>query len=313
MNERYQILTGDRLTRLSELLPDSIDAFIGETDSEENFPGILAASIPALKPGAHCVFGASPRYAHTIGNWIEEAGLEIRDCIALFTDRNAGLYWLCRKQFSGSVAANMLSYGTAAININACRTDSAGKKWETPRAGFWETDSGLKSKKIDNDVGRWPANVLLSRSAAEEVDMQTGDLSSNFRPNRPLHNYDYEREKAKNEFGFVCGLTTFNDSGGGSRFFNVLEMVDPVTVYRHLVRLITPRNGVVLDCLEYPGNVAKAAMLEGFRAVVITEDKQKATALRISFSEGLPLAAAPLSRFPQQGKVKEEESNLFTL
>lgn len=82
------------------------------------------------------------------------------------------VWWLCRKPLAaGTVAANVLAYGTGALNITACRagdevtitqvkdfTAIHGNKWGTPRA----STPTLEYK--ENPPGRWPPNVLLSHS-----------------------------------------------------------------------------------------------------------------------------------------------------
>jgi site-specific DNA-methyltransferase (adenine-specific) len=73
----------------------------------------------------------------------------------------------------------------------------------------------------------------------------------------------------------------FNDAGGASRFFYVAKAskkdrneglvdhnahptVKPTSLMRELVRLVTPRGGVVLDPFTGSGSTGKAAILEGF-------------------------------------------------
>jgi hypothetical protein len=82
------------------------------------------------------------------------------------------------------------------------------------------------------------------------------------------------------------------DSGGASRFFYVAKAsvadrnaglvhgrnrhptVKPVDLMRHLVRLITPPGGVVLDCFAGSGSTLVAAKLEGFRSIGIERDRE---------------------------------------
>jgi site-specific DNA-methyltransferase (adenine-specific) len=73
----------------------------------------------------------------------------------------------------------------------------------------------------------------------------------------------------------------FNDAGGASRFFytakankkdrneglvehNLHPTVKPTSLMRELVRLVTPKGGVVLDPFTGSGSTGKAAILEGF-------------------------------------------------
>jgi site-specific DNA-methyltransferase (adenine-specific) len=48
--------------------------------------------------------------------------------------------------------------------------------------------------------------------------------------------------------------------------------VKPVELMRHLVRLVTPPGGVVLDCFLGSGSTAIAANMEGFRCIGIERE-----------------------------------------
>ena len=61
-----------------------------------------------------------------------------------------------------SIAENILKWGVGGINIDASRIGSGGKKWETPRGGIWTTDIEAKAELIDNPLGRFPANIILT-------------------------------------------------------------------------------------------------------------------------------------------------------
>lgn len=55
---------------------------------------------------------------------------------------------LARKPFDGTVAENVLKYGTGALNVDSCRVKTNGNS---------ESSTG-------GDAGRWPSNILLSHS-----------------------------------------------------------------------------------------------------------------------------------------------------
>src|SRR5262245_52167454 len=92
-----------------------------------------------LKPGAYLVVCGAPRAYHRMACGLEDAGFEIRDCLAwLFgsgfpksLNLGEGLgtalkpahepIVLARKPFKGSVKANVEQHGTGALNIDACR------------------------------------------------------------------------------------------------------------------------------------------------------------------------------------------------
>ena len=75
---------------------------------------------------------------------------------------------VARKPFPGTVAENVLAWGTGAINVDGCRVEGpGGVKWETPRGGIWSTDSDATAKLVQNEQGRWPANLI--HDGSEEV------------------------------------------------------------------------------------------------------------------------------------------------
>jgi site-specific DNA-methyltransferase (adenine-specific) len=107
-----------------------------------------------LKPGGHLVAFGGTRTHHRLMVGIEDAGLEVRDCLSWLygqgfpKSKNLGDGWgtalkpgwepivLARRPFRGSVETNVGEWGTGAINIDGCR--------------------------IDGESGRWPPNVVLS-------------------------------------------------------------------------------------------------------------------------------------------------------
>lgn len=85
----------------------------------------------------------------------------------------AEYWWLCRKPLVGTVAGNVLAYGTGAINVDGCRIETtvgepnarankdgnpATKK--TSYCGGW----GNLGCSWEGHAGRWPANVVLSHT-----------------------------------------------------------------------------------------------------------------------------------------------------
>jgi len=124
---------------------------------------------------------------------------------------------LARKPFDGSVAENVLKYGTGAINIDGCRVSGESvpinklEKW----SGFGQEKQPDYEQEINNR-GRWPANVL--HDGSEEVlalfpesKWQLADLKENV-----------GKEKSNNVFGkysSIIGCPKRGDSGSAARFF----------------------------------------------------------------------------------------------
>src|SRR5690606_12216545 len=128
---------------------------------------------------------------------------------------------MARKPFRSTVAANVLEYGTGALNIDGCRigTDtSRGDRYngKTPggtTAAFQMTDQ--KNDTWDVPSGRWPANVLLDEDAAAMLDEQSGLLAAGNHP-RVRNTSGYSGGLQQGETGH-SGVKM--DTGGASRFF----------------------------------------------------------------------------------------------
>jgi DNA modification methylase len=193
---------------------------------------------------------------------------------------------LARKPLTGTVADNVLTWGVGALNIDGSRV-ATGEAWS--RDGVADSGMWSNKKRIPQEsspLGRWPANVILDEHAAEALDEQSGHSVSKA---TPRHNGEFKSfSKGKNYAHTAHG---HDDSGGASRFFYIAKAsraereagldapageranhhptVKPITLMRHLVRLVTPKGGVVLDPFMGSGSTGCAAILEGMRFVGI--------------------------------------------
>jgi DNA modification methylase len=209
-----------------------------------------------LKPGAYVVVCGAPRSFHRMACGIEDAGFEIRDCLSwlygqgfpkslnLGDGRGTALKpsWepcvLGRKPFKGTVAGNLATHGTGALNVDACRL--GGEPWErkipdnpAPKFGHthaqdrWTKEQmALGVNERGSDLGRWPANVLLDADAATMLDEQTGVLVSGPESDRG-HRRNADRNAQRNACGGFQGQEVtgvlYGDSGGASRFYYVAK------------------------------------------------------------------------------------------
>jgi hypothetical protein len=168
---------------------------------------------------------------------------------------------VARKPLIGTVAANVLEFGTGAMNIDANRIAADGESFEGLRGrnnGFVarrldETEEDYAERVNNNpstqvaiaklkNLGRWPANVLFDEEAAKQLDASTPAAPSRF---------------------FYVAKTGTKERNAGTAA-NTHPTVKPIALMRHLVRLVTPPGGVVLDPFLGSGSTACAAVLEGF-------------------------------------------------
>ena len=125
---------------------------------------------------------------------------------------------VARKPLAGTVAENVLRFGTGALNIDGCRIGTDGG---TTREGVSDRLSAQGAFTTGHDVasidaGRWPANVVLDEEAGRLLDEQSGERSSGWRDCDAAANVT---ERAIGRFPAEYTGAHYSDSGGASRFF----------------------------------------------------------------------------------------------
>ena len=133
---------------------------------------------------------------------------------------------VARKPVIGTVAENVLQYGTGALNIDASRIGT-----EELTNGFGGIPNGAnnlvnsdKERNRDGQTvvsGRWPANLILDEYTAELLDEQSGISKSPPTYIRKADGFG----KTSYGIGEIAGTESknFGDSGGASRFFYVAK------------------------------------------------------------------------------------------
>ena len=206
---------------------------------------------------------------------------------------------VARKPLIGTVAANVLTHGTGAINIDGCRVDidSAERDVIDNRSGAGESTEGwghigirpAGEKFKAHNAGRWPANIVHDGSdeviAAFPSDCKTGGPGVTKRnTNSPV--YSGPASSADRE------TVGYADDGSAARFFYSAKAdatdrlgskhptVKPVDLMRWLVRLVTPKGGLVLDPFAGTGTTGMACMAEGMRCILIEREAEYVADIR---------------------------------
>jgi site-specific DNA-methyltransferase (adenine-specific) len=256
-------------------------------------------ALRVLKPGGYLLAFGGTRTYHRMAVAIEDAGFEVRDClmwlngsgfpksldISKAIDRRAG----AKRSVIGYRDANVT--GATALYSPIKRPDirleitepatDAAKQWDgwgttlkpayepiiLARKPFKGTlldhilDHGIGALNIDAcripyetgetpwaigsaAKGRFPANVILDEEAAEALGRRS--------------RFFYVAKPGKKERGA----------------YNHHLTVKPLELIRHLVRLVTPPGGVILDPFGGSGTTALAALAEGFDAIVIERERE---------------------------------------
>jgi site-specific DNA-methyltransferase (adenine-specific) len=184
-------------------------------------------ALRVLKPGGHLLSFGGTRTYHRLTCALEDAGFEVRDCIAWLygsgfpKSHNLDGEWdgwgtalkpafepivLARKPMSGTVAENVLRHGTGALNVNGTRIEAPegvarfADKGEPSVGIYGDGLHGSKALGVDGSVGRWPANVLLDPEAAAMLD-DIGDSGGASRFFYTAKTSRAERERGVVEYG----------------------------------------------------------------------------------------------------------------
>lgn len=158
---------------------------------------------------------------------------------------------MARKPLIGTVAENVLTHGTGALNIDKCRIgraadDISGWSQSGSNASENRAMSGAnyaREAKPDAD-GRWPANLIHDGSNEACLALKSGAR------------FFYSAKTGKDD------RETDNNH----------PTVKPTTLMAYLCRLVTPPGGTVLDPFMGSGSTGKAATVNGFRFIGIERD-----------------------------------------
>jgi site-specific DNA-methyltransferase (adenine-specific) len=173
---------------------------------------------------------------------------------------------MARKPFSSTVAANVIQYGTGAINVDGCRVETEGGRplIISHGDGFGSGEkvtaygNGLSGSRYGGNttLGRWPANIIHDGSNEAALSLKSG---ARFFYTAKAGKVDRESE-------------------------NNHPTVKPTMLMAYLCRLITQPGGTILDPFMGSGSTGKAATINGFRFIGIERDPEyhKISEARIS-------------------------------
>lgn len=257
-----------------------------------------------LKPGGHLIAFSGSRTYHRMAYAIDESGFEIRDQIMWVygsgfpKSHNVGKKvceyegWgtalkpahepivLARKPFKCSVASNVLEYGTGAININGCRVGD--EKITINKLEDWSGFGEHKNPDYNSSVsvGRYPANFL--HDGLEEEWSKYFYCPKANKKDRNEGCEDLEQQQYSSDGRETPIENAYQRNNSVSS--NNHPTVKPTELMRYLVRLVTPKNGTVLDPFMGSGSTGKAAVLEGFSftGIELSEDYLKIAEKRIN-------------------------------
>jgi site-specific DNA-methyltransferase (adenine-specific) len=140
---------------------------------------------------------------------------------------------MARKPFKGTVADNVLEWGTGGINVDGCRIgyeDTPNpatnpkyrheQNYKMPEKGQ-ESKGAVSFSSSNNDVnteGRFPANIIFDEEAGKILDKQSGKLNKQGKC-KTDNKSGWQNEYVGGDKVNAVERKLYLDQGGASRFF----------------------------------------------------------------------------------------------
>jgi len=287
-----------------------------------------------LKPGGHILSFSSARTYHRMTVNIEDAGFEIRDQIMWMYGQGMPKSLNVGKkvdQLQGNERAVLEVRQVNKINLsgNAEKTkvDYAVTMGETEWEG-WGT--GLKPAHEPICVGRKPIhaktiaqNVLDFGTGAinvNECKIDSNDGSSRYPSNvifdeSGLSQLTCQNPTAK-KFFYVSKPGVKEKALGFTEGRNSHPTVKPVSLMAYLCKLVTPKNGVILDPFMGSGTTGVSALCCGFNFIgmELGEEYFDISKTRISrFKLFMEFVETSNTVLPKVGSIKKTKKNKLEL
>ncbi len=227
-----------------------------------------------LKPGGYLMSFSAPRMYHRMTSGLEDAGFQIRDQLMWVfgsgfpKSQNQGNgigtglkpahepIVMARKPFKGTCKNNIKEWGTGGINIDDCRVEG----------------------------GRWPANIIFDEGEEPwRKYFYCPKASKKDRDEGMNHFPDY------NKYEDTCSdnhsFSHMVKEGKQVLVKNVHPTVKPTDPMLYLIKLVTPKGGIVLDPFMGSGSTGKAAIRGGYNFIGIEKEEEyiKISEARINY------------------------------
>ena len=258
-----ELYNGNCLTELQKIADNSIDSIVTDPpygiqflsqkwDYDVPSVEIWKECFRVLKPGGYLLSFSGSRTYHRMAGRIEDAGFLIKDQLMWIYGSGMPKGSNLKPAHEPIVMARKGNVGMK-LNVNDCRTDK----------------------------GRYPSNRILDEVAGKILDEQSGITKSVKRGEH--NNKKTEHTNTYTPKQSMYGEhNTYDDEGGASRFFyspkankkdkgkdNSHPTVKPTTLMEYLIKLVTPKDGIVLDPFMGSGSTGKGALLNDYSFVGI--------------------------------------------
>lgn len=202
---------------------------------------------------------------------------------------------MARKPREGTIAKNVLKYGTGALNIDGCRVSVANNdnifvKNPHTKGGFGHAKASVYGKSVGADSynpaqGRFPANFI--HDGSDEVTSLFPYSKDGVAVSRNKKQGQDSGNKVYGKRNVNLKDVSYGGAGSAARFFYVAKAnkkdrdegnnhptVKPTDLMRYLVRLVTRKGGICLDPFMGSGSTGKACVSEGMIFYGMEKEKE---------------------------------------
>lgn len=237
-----------------------------------------------------------------------------------------------KPEANGAVYAGRQAAGTGFDGGSRAVGETSQGRWPT-NVIFGHSDSCVAVESGDGEVWECAQGCPVAVVDAQSGDRKAGASISGSGPSVAFKNVygDMERRSAFEGYG---------DTGGASRFFTRAEWADdevgflytakapsferpvgpdgtqhptvkPLKLLTHLVRMVTPPGGTVLDPFAGSGTTIEAAIIEGFNAIGIELTDDYLPLIDYRIQRGYRGGPSPKDRQSRGGDGDESQLSLF--
>lgn len=271
MSNNCQLICSDNLEAMKKIASNSIDSCITDPPYgmeiagngwDHNVPPVETWKevYRILKPGAFVLSFCSPEFYHRMAVNIEEAGFRPMDMVMwMVTTKMAKAnrlkpahepIFVGQKPLEGSIEKNYEKWHCGKINTDETRVPWDGK----PPTGWIK--NGLQRRAFGSDVVKAKNQTEREKEDANPLGRYPSNIIGHFE--EPEHQkYFYAPRATRKE------RNEYNDH----------PTPKPINLMRYLVRIYSPKNGLLIDPYVGSGTTGIAAIQENVNFIGIDMDK----------------------------------------
>jgi site-specific DNA-methyltransferase (adenine-specific) len=188
-----------------------------------------------------------------------------------------------------NVALNVLKWGTGGINIDECRIGSETHKvnvndFSNIHSNKYGSGAEIKTKGYREQVGRFPANIILDEEAGKMLDEQsgickTGNINKNLvgfkkgclygDSKMVIRNYKTDKPTGASRF-FYCAKASKSERGEENKH----PTVKPIKLMEYLIKLVSKEQALILDPFLGSGTTAIACVKLNRKFIGIEKEEE---------------------------------------